>query len=194
LDGAPGLFHPLRRTLFQKKFEPGRRYNSRVPVLKDLIESADDENLEQLLFDYVLRLQQTELRAVRLLPLTLQAHFVAYVVDREVMSGGFNQLLFAAPDIASMAPDAFIHLGMDEAAVIAQDAWHLYDVVRARHAHARAEGTLAAFSATYEPPVFEELDLMYADSAEAFRTSRIAYIRALPQEFDLARESAAPPC
>jgi hypothetical protein len=157
-----------------------------------LIASADDENLEDRLFEYVLRLQRTDPGALHSLPLSLQAHFVAYVVDREVMSGGFNQLLFAAPEIASMAPDAFVHLGMDDAAVIAQDAWHLYDVVRARHAEARAEGTLAAFSATYEPPVFEELDLMYAGSAEEFRSARIAYIRAHPEEFGPGREGARP--
>jgi hypothetical protein len=163
-----------------------------VPDLRDLITSADDEHLENMLFEYVLRLQEIEPEAVHSLPLSLQAFFVAYVVDREVLTGGFNQLLFTAPEIASMAPDAFIHLGMDDAAVIAQDAWHLYDVVRARHAEARAEGTLAAFSATYEPPVFEELDLMYADSAEKFRTARIAYLRAHPEEFDPGRESARP--
>jgi hypothetical protein len=76
--------------------------------------------------------------------------------------------------------------------VIAQDAWHLYDVVRARHAEARAEGTLAAFSATYEPPVFEELDLMYTDSAEEFRSARVSYIRAHPEEFDPGREGVRP--
>jgi hypothetical protein len=149
-----------------------------------LIPSAGGGDLEDRLFQYVLRLQETDPSALRSLPLSLQAHFVAYVVDREVLSGGFNQLLFTAPEIASMAPDAFVHLGMDAAAVIAQDAWHLYDVVRTRHAAARAEGTFAAFSATYEPPVFEELDLMYADSAEEFRAARIAYLTAHPEEFD----------
>jgi hypothetical protein len=155
-----------------------------VPKLSDLIPSAGGGDLEDRLFQYVLRLQETDPSALRSLPLSLQAHFVAYVVDREVLSGGFNQLLFTAPEIASMAPDAFVHLGMDAAAVIAQDAWHLYDVVRTRYAAARAEGTFAAFSATYEPPVFEELDLMYADSAEEFRAARIAYLTAHPEEFD----------
>lgn len=165
----------------------------RVPELSGLIESASDGELENRLFEYVMRLRETDPGAMHSLPLSLQAHFVAYVVDHQVLSGGFNQLLFAAPEIASMAPDAFIHLGMEDAAVIAQDAWHLYDVVRLRHAEARAEGTLAAFSATYEPPVFEELDLMYADAAEEFRSARIAYLRAHPEEFDgSGRESARP--
>jgi hypothetical protein len=164
-----------------------------VQELSDLIRSTGDGDLEARLFEYVMRLNATDPSAVHSLPLSLQAHFVAYVVDREVLSGGFNQLLFTAPEIASMAPDAFVHLGMDAAAMIAQDAWHLYDVVRAGHAGARAEGTLAAFSATYEPPVFEELDLMYTDSAEEFRAARIAYLRAHPEEFDgPGRESARP--
>lgn len=155
-----------------------------MPELSDFIESAADEDLEDHLLEYVKRLQVTDPGSVHSLPLSLQAHFVAYVVDREVLSGGFNQLLYTAPGIASMAPDAFIHLGMNEAAVIAQDAWHLYDLVRGNHAEARREGTLAAFSATYEPPVFEELDLMYTDSAGEFRSARLAYIRAHPEEFD----------
>lgn len=164
-----------------------------MPELSDLIRSAGDGDLEDRLFQYVLRLRETDPSALRSLPLSLQAHFVAYVVDREVLSGGFNQLLFTAPEIASMAPDAFVHLGMDAAAVIAQDAWHLYDVVRARHDAARLEGTLAAFSATYEPPVFEELDLMYTDSAEEFAAARLVYLRAHPDEFDVpGRESARP--
>ena len=153
------------------------------PVDPSVIASVEDDELEDLLAGYVLQVLETDPRAVGGLPVSLQSHFVAYVVEREVLAGGFNQLLFRAPDIASMAPDAFIHLGMDRAAVIAQDAWHLYDAVRARHEEAREENTLAAFSATYEPPVFEELDLMYMDSADGFRAERIAYVRNHLDEF-----------
>ncbi|MEX0790766.1 MAG: DUF4375 domain-containing protein [Actinomycetota bacterium] len=148
-----------------------------------VFDPEDGAELENLLAGYVLGVLAEEPAAVGALPRTLQAWFVAFVVDREVMAGGFNQLLFKAPEIASMAPDAFVHLGMDAAAVIAQDAWHLYDVVRARHDEARADGSFAAFSATYEPPVFEELDLMYAESATEFTAARIAYVKAHPEEF-----------
>ena len=153
------------------------------PVDASVVASGDDDQLEDLLAGYVLQILETDPRAVGGLPVSLQSHFVAYVVEREVLAGGFNQLLFRAPEIASMAPDAFIHLGMDRAAVIAQDAWHLYDAVGARHEEARDLNTLAAFSATYEPPVFEELDLMYTDSADEFRAERIAYVRAHWEEF-----------
>lgn len=144
-----------------------------------------DEELERTLVASVLAAREQNPGAVGALPISLQAHFVACIVEREVLEGGFNQLQFKAPEIASMAPDAFVHLGMDEAAVIAQDAWHLHDVVRVRHDEARRQGTFAAFSATYEPPVFEELDLMYTDSAERFRAARIGYVRSHPAEFDV---------
>jgi len=148
-----------------------------------LISSADDESLEYGLMSYVLVLQERDPGSVGALPLSLQAHFVAFVLDGQVLRGGFNQLMFNAPEIASMAPDAFIQLEMDEAAVIAQDAWHLYDLVRDKHEQAKAAGRLEPYPATWDEPLLKEVDEAYTAAANRFRTERVAYIRSHPEEF-----------
>jgi hypothetical protein len=152
-------------------------------ITHDLLTTTSDDIVEDVLINHVLHIMEHRPDVLEHLPPALQAHYVAYMVDCEVLNGGFNQLFFNKPAMVEDAAEAFEFLGMDEAASLASRASELYRGVRSRHDAARREGTLEAFARTYDESPFEELDNLYAERQETWRLQRLAYIRAHPEEF-----------
>jgi hypothetical protein len=62
-------------------------------ITAELFASTSDDILENVLLNYVLDVQQRFPDLLGELPVALQAHYVAFVVDAEVLNGGFNQLM-----------------------------------------------------------------------------------------------------
>jgi len=152
-------------------------------LTRELIATAPYDVLEELLFSYVLAYHKKARTGPNTLPIGIQVHYVAFIVAGEVLNGGFNQLLFNAPDVAELAQGAFDHMGMSDAARLAERAWELFETVRPRLKAARSAGTLEAFMDTYKGAPFDALDSEYAKSEERFRAQRLAYIRSHPEEF-----------
>src|SRR5262245_7916457 len=94
-------------------------------ITPELLATTSEDILESMLLNYVLAVRRDAPEVAESLPIGLQAHHIAFLVDGEVLNGGFNQLLFNAPEIAEAAPAAFEHLGMREAASLACRAWQL---------------------------------------------------------------------
>lgn len=151
-------------------------------ITSGLLDSTPDDVLEYVLCNYVGALMGRA-EALASLPPGLQAHYIAFTVDAEVLNGGFNQLFFNAPELAKAAPLAFEHLGMHDAAGLATRACELYESIHPRHIAARQAGTMEAFMATYDEQPFEALDAEYASGEDRFRDERLRYVRAHPQEF-----------
>ncbi|MCA9322005.1 MAG: DUF4375 domain-containing protein [Planctomycetes bacterium] len=148
-----------------------------------LIETTADDILENVLLNYVLSIQKCAPESSASLPTALQAHYVAFLVDAEVLNGGFNQLFFNAPEVAAAAPDAFQYFGLEKAASLARRACQLHESVRPRLEAARRDGTIEAFMDTYDESPFQVLDGLYAAAEGEFRDARLYFIRAHADEF-----------
>jgi Domain of unknown function (DUF4375) len=152
-------------------------------VTAELFASTPDDILENVLLNYVLETQQRFPDLVECLPVALQAHYVAFMVDAEVLNGGFNQLMFNSPQIAEVAAEAFRYLRMPVAADMADRAWKLYEKAVPSLKAARQSGTVESFMETYREQLFDELDHQYASAQAAFRGDRLRYIREQPSQF-----------
>src|SRR5690349_15416669 len=120
-----------------------------IALTAELFVSTPDDILENVLLNYVLDTQQRFPELVEQLPVALQAHYVAFMVDAEVLNGGFNQLMFNSPEIAKVAAEAFRYLEMPSAADIAERAWKLYENALPGLTAAQKSGTIEAFMETY---------------------------------------------
>ena len=154
----------------------------------DVLAQTPDDILESVILNYVLSLTSArpddELLILGTLPAGLRAHYLAFLVDIEVLNGGFNQYFFNSSGLHGPAtPAAFQHLGMPQAAEIMTTALRLYAEAEAGLDDARDEGTMDAFMDTYEDDPFELVDDAYCDSQDAFREARLRFIREHPEQF-----------
>ena len=111
-------------------------------------------------------------------PLAIQVWYVAWVLDAEVLNGGFNQFFFNRPEwLVSAAPAALTAVGAPDAAKLIARARALLDSHASTLEAAREAGTLEAFADTYLQQPFAELDRLYSEGAEQWRSTRIQYLR-----------------
>jgi hypothetical protein len=149
-------------------------------ISPEVLATVNDDQLESALIGYVVEnidLDQ-ELESLHGLSPEIKAWYVAFVVDVEVLNGGFNQLFFnSSAALVTAAPDAFARLGIPEAGDIVSRAAKLLEKHAPALDEAAAAGTIDAFMETYIDQPFSELDDEYAASEEEWRKSRIRFIR-----------------
>jgi Domain of unknown function (DUF4375) len=149
------------------------------------LEEADD--VVYLVIDELIRLVNAvpldeQLNLVRRLSPGMRMIWGVFVVDMEVNNGGFNQFFWnSSHEYVQEASEGFRVIGAHEQAQLLDEA-----VARFReHADALKEfyerGTIEAFSGSYEPDVFGDLDRRYCELDSA--PLQVAYIRAHPEEF-----------
>jgi len=144
------------------------KFNIIVPstpeaITSDLLAATSDDIIENVLLNYVLDFLQHRPDNAEDLPIALQAHYLAFILDCEVLNGGFNQLFFNHPEMADDATEAFQYLGMEQTSALVTKASELYQQVASRHEEARSAGTVEAFAKTYEGSTFAELDGLYVE-------------------------------
>lgn len=150
---------------------------SSLVLTREAIEASDDDHVEGLLLEYVLGLQTRAPDRLDTLPLACQAHFIAFILDGEVLNGGFNQFWFNSPEFAADAAQALEFLELPEAAELARRASKIYEGLEHKHREARQAGTIEAFMATYEGTPFQEVDDAYSAREAEWREARIRFIR-----------------
>ena len=158
-------------------------------VSPDALAAVSDDELEYALSAYVAdRIADAggKFDTIERLPPKLLTWYIAYIIDVEVLNGGFNQLFFnPTGQYASEGPSVFDEIGLPEARTIMTEALELLE----RHAPsleaAAEEGTLEAFAKTYLDQPFDELDSRYAVKEEVWRLARIRYVRANASTFGL---------
>jgi hypothetical protein len=79
-------------------------------ITSDLLAATADDVIENVLLNYVLDVLQHRPDTAEDLPIALQAHYLAFILDCEVLNGGFNQLFFNHPEMADDAAEAFQYL------------------------------------------------------------------------------------
>ncbi len=155
------------------------------PKISDLraatLAAISDDDVEFSLVDYVatrIGANGNELDAIERLPPRLLTWYITFVVDAEVLNGGFNQLFFnPSGRYATMAPMAFEEIGAPEAAALVAQALSLLDQHAPALEAAAEEGTLEAFARTYLDQPFGELDSAYAAGEPQWRAARLRYVR-----------------
>lgn len=147
----------------------------------DALAGISDDEVESSLVHYVVDHMLGEGEgpdALARWPEGLQAWYITFVVDAEVLNGGFNQLFFnSSGALTPAAPWAFERIGAYAAADVVRRALELL----ARHApalEAAADaGTPEAFLATYRDQPFAELDQRYGELEKELQSARLRFIR-----------------
>jgi hypothetical protein len=149
--------------------------------------AVGDDEIESSLVSYVGDLELDEANdpaALDRLSGPLRTWYVAFIVDIEILNGGFNQLFFNSSAVVTPeAPAAFAALGIPEAGDLVQRALALLDAHAPALEKAHEEGTIDAFMETYVDQPFEELDEAYSENEERWREARVRFIRERASEF-----------
>jgi hypothetical protein len=105
-----------------------------------------------------------------------------FLLDGEVNNGGFNQYFWnESHEYAQEAADGLRLIGADEQALILDEAMLRFREHAERLEPFYAQGTVEAFSETYEDDAFADLDGRYLELDTS--PLQAAYIRAHPEEF-----------
>lgn len=116
--------------------------------------------------------------AIATWPEGLQAWYITFVVDAEVLNGGFNQLFFnSSGALTPAAPWAFEQIGSYAAADLMRRALELLEQHAPALEAAAGAGTSEAFMATYVDQPFAKLDQQYCQMEEELRSARLRFIR-----------------
>jgi hypothetical protein len=149
----------------------------------ETLRSIKDEHLEQALLDYVFdKLNQNPSGAsevVDSLSSEFQAFYFSWLVEAEVLNGGFNQYFWnSSSEFAEQTPAALEVIGDPKAAEIMREALRIAVAELPGVVKYRSAGTLQAFSESYKHTKLNELDQPFSERAAFFPELRLAYVRA----------------
>ena len=170
--------------------------NRRKYVSFDLatLREIKDEHLEPAILDYIFariaREPENKKEAVLALPRGFRSVYLSWLVEAEVLNGGFNQYFWnSSGQFAELTPAALIDIGSPEAAQIMRQAIATASAESPTMARFRAEGTVEAFVESYKHTKLNDLDDPFSELAEQFRTLRLRYIRANENAFLAGRDA-----
>jgi Domain of unknown function (DUF4375) len=147
----------------------------------DVLATIHDDDLEFALLDYVVHHMLGDGDGLQQLadwPLALQAWYVAFVLDNEVLNGGFNQFFFnPSRALAPAAPAALAQIGAPAIGELVSRALVRFDSRASTWKAARVTGTLEAFAETSRDESFTELDDVYFEREEQTRLARLRFLR-----------------
>jgi hypothetical protein len=147
-----------------------------------------DENLDQAIIDYInLRFDKQpdqRKRVLAKLPSGFRVFYATWLIEAEVMNGGFNQYFWnSSSEFAEVTPEALKTIGDPIAADLMSRALKTALDELPTITKFKKLGTLQAFSDSYKHTKLTEFDSAFAKRAEAFPALRVKYIRANPQLF-----------
>lgn len=111
-------------------------------------------------------------------PEGLRAWYITFVVDAEVLNGGFNQLFFnSSGALTPAAPWAFERIGSFVAADLMRRALERLEQHAPALEAAADAGTAEAFIETYRDQPFTQLDQQYGELEKELHAARLRFIR-----------------
>ena len=145
------------------------------------LNSLESEDLDTAIVDYVERqISQSEDRHARLfeLPRGLQVFYLSFLVEAEVMNGGFNQFFWnSSGEFAEAVAPALRQLGAGEAAEIFERAFAVAKIEAEKATLNPAPRTLEAFSTSYETTQLNGFDVAFCEHALHFPSLRLHLAR-----------------
>ena len=147
------------------------------------LHEIQDEQLEQAILDYIFaKLDADYAKAgeiLRGLSKGFQAVYVSWLVEAEVMNGGFNQYFWnSSNQFAEATAAALREIGAPQAAILMEQALTLAIAEIPTMKKFRLEATLEAFSESYKHTELNHLDAPFCELAMGFPALRLRYIRA----------------
>ncbi len=140
-----------------------------------------EEDVEVAVIEFVERkLQASGKRRDALLsmPRGVQVFYLSFIVEAEVMNGGFNQFFWnSSSEYAELVGPALRQLGDAEAAGIFEQAFAVANSELEAAAEFRRSGALEAFSESYQHTRLNEFDGHFCKRAERFPAMRFAIVR-----------------
>jgi hypothetical protein len=152
------------------------------------IQTIKDEHLEQALLDYVFaKLDEhpdQRLQVISSLPPGFQVFYCTWLVEAEVMNGGFNQYFWnSSSEFAEVTPAALKEIGDVVAAEMMQNAIVMAIAEAPRMKRFKSAATLQAFSDSYKHTKLNDFDQPFSKRAELFPALRLRYVRQHEQSF-----------
>jgi hypothetical protein len=169
-----------------ERFMNRRIYHELSPAV---VESIEDDDLEQAIVDYVAWKAEADGVAddalLERLPPAITAVYATRLVEDEVANGGFNQLFFnRMRNLLERAVVGYRAIGAPEHERIASAAIER-DIEAAPALDAAREAqTMEAFSASYKLELFDDLDAAFKelDQAEDVSAIRVQYVHSHASE------------
>ena len=148
---------------------------------EETVRALAEEDIEVAVIEFVERkLQASKERreALHSLSRGLQVFYLSFIVEAEVMNGGFNQFFWnSSSEYAELVAPALRQLGDAEAASIFEQAFAIANSEFEAAARLRHPGTLEAFSESYRHTRLNEFDSHFCARAEQFPAMRLAIVR-----------------
>jgi len=166
-------------------FQKARQHTSLdLPTLRQI----KDEQLDRVILDYIFdridRSPGARRDVVLSLPSAFRTVYLSWLVEAEVLNGGFNQYFWnSSSDFADLTPAALTEIGSPEAARIMRQAIATANAEWPITSRFREEGTVEAFIESYQHTRLNDYDDPFATLAEQFSALRLRYIRANEQAF-----------
>ena len=147
-----------------------------------------DEHLEQAILDYLFAKLDAKPNQARYVLAGLakgfQVFYASWLVEAEVMNGGFNQYFWnSSSEFAELTPAALTEIGDPVAAEMVQHALSIAVAEIPSMSMYKRSGTLQAFSESYKHTKLSDLDAPFCKRAEDFPALRIRYVREHPRLF-----------
>ena len=173
----PPLPEELRRSI--EAWENRKRYAS---FDIETLRGVEDQYLEQAVLDYIFASIGNDHHKTKQIVLGLsrgfQVVYISWIVEAEVMNGGFNQYFWnSSCQFAELTPAALRELGAPEAAALMEQALTVAIAEIPTMSKFRSQGTLEAFSESYKHTDLTDLDTPFCKLAEAFPKLRLEFIR-----------------
>jgi hypothetical protein len=152
------------------------------------LRSIKDEHLEQAILDYIFSkldaVPQRRYQALFELSRGFQVVYLSWLVEAEVMNGGFNQYFWnSSGEFADSTPAALVELGDLPASELMKHATAIAIAEIPTMRKFRQTGTLESFSESYKHTGLNELDTPFCKRAEFFPSLRVKYIRSHEELF-----------
>ena len=164
---------------------PDERFRRLTPEL--LASVPDDELSDAILHHVVLRMGNETTRkreVVRACPVGVRAVFATLLVDLEVNNGGFNQLFWnPSGEFAGDALAGYELMGAEDYASVMRAAIATWESEREILAPFHEEGTLEAFSESYQHTSLGDLDGRYYALNGRIAQIWSRFVRARPELF-----------
>jgi len=168
-----------------EEFQNRKRYTSfDIETLREI----KDHQIEQALMDYVWQKADkypSDRRSIILdLSRGFQVVYMTWLVEAEVLNGGFNQYYWnTAGEFADLTPAALRELGAGDAAAIMERTLRVAIAEIPEMTKFRAAGTLEAFADSYKHTSLNDFDGPFSKLAERFPQLRVRYIRENESQF-----------
>jgi hypothetical protein len=166
-------------------FENRKIYKRLTP---EILASIPDDKLEQAIIDYVFekvaRRYDQEAQLIRGMSVGIRATHATWVVEAEVINGGFNQFFWnPSGQYAAEAVAGFKLFELPILARLLEQAIEVNQKEALRLGKFKRRASLEAFSESYKENPLNDLDKQFYEAAKSLSATRVAFIRKRPELF-----------